>query len=146
ETAENLVHKTSKSTQATHRSPTILSTLGPGRRFSALIILNLRMRDVARRHVARRPGPVSGFAPGFAFDLSPGRAMSVSSASPPIPVSPAPAAPRVEILYCRQCRWLLRAAWMGQELLTTFSEEIGELALKPGTGGIFEVRVDGELI
>lgn len=57
-----------------------------------------------------------------------------------------PRAPRVEILYCRQCRWLLRASWMAQELLTTFSEEIGELALLPGTGGIFEVRVEGELI
>ena len=57
-----------------------------------------------------------------------------------------PRAPRVEILYCRQCRWLLRASWMAQELLTTFSEEIGEVALQPGTGGIFEVRVEGELI
>ena len=57
-----------------------------------------------------------------------------------------PRAPRVEILYCRQCRWLLRASWMAQELLTTFSEEIGELALLPGTGGIFEVRVDEVLI
>ncbi|HEU0071704.1 MAG TPA: SelT/SelW/SelH family protein [Alphaproteobacteria bacterium] len=57
-----------------------------------------------------------------------------------------PRAPRVEILYCRQCRWLLRASWMAQELLTTFSEEIGELALLPGTGGIFEVRVDDTLI
>ncbi len=54
--------------------------------------------------------------------------------------------PRVEIKYCTQCRWLLRAAWMGQELLTTFQEEIGELALVPGTGGVFEVRVDEELI
>jgi selenoprotein W-related protein len=54
--------------------------------------------------------------------------------------------PRVEILYCRQCRWLLRASWMAQELLTTFSEEIGELALLPGTGGIFEVRVDSILV
>jgi selenoprotein W-related protein len=51
--------------------------------------------------------------------------------------------PRVEIEYCTQCRWLLRAAWMAQELLTTFEQEIGEVALKPGTGGIFEVRVDG---
>ena len=25
--------------------------------------------------------------------------------------------PRVEIEYCTQCRWLLRAAWMAQELL-----------------------------
>jgi selenoprotein W-related protein len=53
---------------------------------------------------------------------------------------------RVEIIYCTKCRWLLRAAWMAQELLTTFEQEIGELGLKPGTGGIFEVHVDGALI
>lgn len=53
---------------------------------------------------------------------------------------------RVEIIYCRQCRWLHRAAWMAQELLMTFDEEIGEIALVPGTGGIFEVRVDGEIV
>lgn len=52
----------------------------------------------------------------------------------------------VEIIYCSQCRWLLRAAWMAQELLSTFDREITELTLKPGTGGIFEVRVNGELI
>jgi selenoprotein W-related protein len=50
------------------------------------------------------------------------------------------AKPRIEIEYCTQCRWLLRAAWLAQELLTTFEEEIGEVALIPGTGGIFEVR------
>jgi selenoprotein W-related protein len=54
--------------------------------------------------------------------------------------------PRVEIEYCRECRWLLRAAWMTQELLTTFENEIGEVALIPGTGGIFEVRLDGEVL
>ena len=48
---------------------------------------------------------------------------------------------RVEIEYCTQCRWLLRAAWMAQELLTTFEEELGEVALIPGTGGVFNVRV-----
>ena len=53
---------------------------------------------------------------------------------------------RVEITYCRQCRWLLRASWMAQELLTTFDLEIGEVALVPGTGGIFEVRVGDELV
>ena len=54
--------------------------------------------------------------------------------------------PRVEIEYCTQCRWLLRAAWMQQELLTTFSDELGEVALVPGTGGVFDVRVNDELI
>lgn len=53
---------------------------------------------------------------------------------------------RVEIEYCTQCRWLLRAAWMAQELLTTFEAELGEVALIPGTGGIFEVRVQGATI
>ena len=50
----------------------------------------------------------------------------------------------IEIEYCTQCRWLLRAAWMAQELLTTFESEIGGVCLKPGAGGIFEVRLDGE--
>ncbi|MBI3344023.1 MAG: SelT/SelW/SelH family protein [Gammaproteobacteria bacterium] len=53
---------------------------------------------------------------------------------------------RVEIEYCTQCRWLLRAAWLAQELLTTFEQELGEVALIPGTGGIFEVRVNGETL
>lgn len=54
--------------------------------------------------------------------------------------------PRVEIEYCTQCRWLLRAAWMAQELLTTFEQELGEVALVPGSGGIFEVRVEGTTV
>ena len=54
--------------------------------------------------------------------------------------------PRVEITYCTQCHWLLRSAWLAQELLTTFEVELGEVALVPGSGGIFEIRVDGELL
>lgn len=58
-----------------------------------------------------------------------------------------PASPNVEITYCRLCGWGLRASWMAQELLTTFAEEIGSVTLTPdATGGVFEVRVDGELI
>jgi selenoprotein W-related protein len=41
---------------------------------------------------------------------------------------------------------LLRAAWVTQELLTTFESEISEVALLPGTGGVFEVRLDGEVL
>ena len=52
--------------------------------------------------------------------------------------------PRVEIEYCTRCRWLLRASYLAQELLTTFETELGEVALVPGSGGIFEVRVDGD--
>ena len=54
--------------------------------------------------------------------------------------------PRLEIEYCTQCRWLMRAAWMAQELLTTFEAELGGVTLVPGTGGIFEVRADDNVI
>lgn len=49
------------------------------------------------------------------------------------------AAPRVAIHYCSQCRFVLRASWLAQELLFTFGTDLGELALVPGTGGVFEV-------
>jgi selenoprotein W-related protein len=54
--------------------------------------------------------------------------------------------PRLEIEYCTQCRWLMRAGWTAQELLTTFVDELAEVAIVPGKGGIFEVRLDGETI
>ena len=54
--------------------------------------------------------------------------------------------PIVTIEYCRQCRWLLRAAWMAQELLSTFEEELGGVTLVPGTGGVFVVRAGGDTV
>ena len=75
-----------------------------------------------------------------------------------------PQQPRVEIVYCTRrgnvssnrhadaghvsslCRWLLRAGWMAQELLTTFPDELGEVALVPGGGGVFDIRLNDELI
>lgn len=54
--------------------------------------------------------------------------------------------PRIVITYCTQCQWLLRAAWMAQELLSTFGTGIGEVALVPGTGGVFTVTCDGQAI
>lgn len=53
---------------------------------------------------------------------------------------------RVVITYCSQCNWLLRSGWMAQELLGSFSEELAEVALRPGTGGIFTVHVNEQLI
>ena len=53
--------------------------------------------------------------------------------------------PRVEIRYCTQCRWLLRAAWMAQELLSTFGTDLGEVALSPGTSGVFEITLPKSL-
>jgi selenoprotein W-related protein len=54
--------------------------------------------------------------------------------------------PRVAITYCRQCNWLMRSAWMAQELLSTFSEELGAVTLVPSTGGAFQIEVDGDVI
>ncbi len=54
--------------------------------------------------------------------------------------------PRISITYCTQCLWLLRAGWMAQELLMTFGTDLGEVALLPGTGGIFQIRYGDELI
>jgi len=53
---------------------------------------------------------------------------------------------QLQIQYCTQCHWLLRAAWMAQELLTTFESDIAGLTLVPGSGGIFDVRLNDELI
>ena len=52
----------------------------------------------------------------------------------------------IKIEYCTQCAWLLRATWTAQELLTTFKDEIGALALVPGTGGIFRVWAEDDLL
>lgn len=41
---------------------------------------------------------------------------------------------------------MLRAAWLAQELLTTFANDIGEVALIPGTGGVFEVSAQGRKV
>ena len=54
--------------------------------------------------------------------------------------------PAVVIAYCTQCRWLLRAAWMAQELLSTFGTDLAGVTLAPASGGTFRVEVDGELI
>lgn len=52
----------------------------------------------------------------------------------------------VEIEFCNQCRWLLRAAWLAQELLTTFEQDLASVNLVPGTGGILEVRLNGAVL
>jgi len=52
----------------------------------------------------------------------------------------------IQIEYCRQCRWLLRAAWLAQELLSTFDADLTSVNLMPGTGGIFEVRLNGLML
>ena len=54
--------------------------------------------------------------------------------------------PAIRITYCTQCNWLLRAGWMAQELLSSFGQDLGAVTLVPGTGGVFEITLDGETI
>ncbi|KGO75373.1 Selenoprotein, Rdx type [Penicillium italicum] len=49
--------------------------------------------------------------------------------------------PRISIQFCTQCRWMLRAAYFAQELLSTFGTDLGEVALVPKTGGVFTVTI-----
>ncbi|KAI1840808.1 hypothetical protein JX266_013015 [Neoarthrinium moseri] len=50
--------------------------------------------------------------------------------------------PRITIRFCTQCKWMLRAAYYAQELLSTFSTSLGEVALQPSTGGTFTVTIE----
>jgi len=55
--------------------------------------------------------------------------------------------PSVEIEYCPGCRWLLRAGWTAQELLTTFEAELGAVTLRPSeASGTFRVTLNGEIV
>lgn len=57
-----------------------------------------------------------------------------------------PIRPAITFTYCTQCNWMLRTAWMAQELLSTFGQDIASVTLIPGTGGIFQITLDGALI
>ncbi|MES2773596.1 MAG: SelT/SelW/SelH family protein [Bacteroidota bacterium] len=55
--------------------------------------------------------------------------------------------PNITIEYCPKCGWLLRAAYMAQELLTTFVEELQSVTLRPSeTGGRFTIFIDGKQV
>ncbi|KAK9356574.1 Rdx family-domain-containing protein [Lipomyces doorenjongii] len=53
--------------------------------------------------------------------------------------------PHISIEFCTACKWNLRAAWQvstyAQELLSTFSTELGEVSMIPSSGGTFVVRL-----
>ena len=55
--------------------------------------------------------------------------------------------PTITIEYCPKCNWLLRAAYMAQELLTTFADELYAVTLQPSeTGGHYSIRVNSETV
>ena len=53
--------------------------------------------------------------------------------------------PTITIEYCPKCGWLLRSAYMCQELLTTFNDELNGILLKPSEiAGRFVISIDEE--
>lgn len=55
--------------------------------------------------------------------------------------------PTITIEYCPKCGWMLRSAYMAQELLNTFSNEIKGVLLVPSEiGGAFFISVENTLI
>lgn len=51
------------------------------------------------------------------------------------------------IEYCPKCHWLLRAAYMAQEFLTTFENELKGVTLQPSEiNGNFQISIDGKKI
>ena len=53
----------------------------------------------------------------------------------------------VLIVYCPKCKWMLRAAYMAQEILTTFEDDLEMVSLKPGpVNGEFYISVDNKKI
>ena len=55
--------------------------------------------------------------------------------------------PVIIIEYCPKCNWLLRAAYMAQEFLTTFTDELYGVTLRPSeTGGYYSIRINDVII
>lgn len=55
--------------------------------------------------------------------------------------------PGITIEYCPKCGWLLRAAYMAQELLSTFAGDIRCVTLLPSdTSGAFLISVNDEVV
>lgn len=54
---------------------------------------------------------------------------------------------QINIEYCPKCGWMLRAAYMAQELLSTFSDDIYGVLLQPSlVSGTYIIRVNDAVI
>jgi selenoprotein W-related protein len=55
--------------------------------------------------------------------------------------------PTIAIEYCPRCGWLLRSAYMAQELLSTFTDDLHGVLLQPSeVGGAFIIRIDEAVV
>jgi len=54
---------------------------------------------------------------------------------------------KLTIEYCTKCKFMMRSAWIAQELLQTFSEELAEAALRPSeVPGIWRIYANGQQV
>ncbi len=56
------------------------------------------------------------------------------------------AKPTVSISYCTVCGFRGRAAWLAEELLKAHESDLAGVTLAPVSGGVFEVRINDELV
>ena len=55
--------------------------------------------------------------------------------------------PAITIEYCPKCGWLLRAAYMAQELLTTFLEDVDSVTLRPSeVAGRYSISINDDIV
>ncbi|HEY5653160.1 MAG TPA: SelT/SelW/SelH family protein [Pontiella sp.] len=53
----------------------------------------------------------------------------------------------VTIEYCSKCKFMMRSAWVAQELLQTFEGDIDEAVLKPSkVPGIWRIYANGQQV
>lgn len=54
---------------------------------------------------------------------------------------------RITIEYCSKCRFMMRSAWIAQELLQTFEGDVDEAVLKPSAEpGIWRIYANGKQV
>lgn len=55
--------------------------------------------------------------------------------------------PTITIEYCPKCGWLLRAAYMAQEILTTFTDDVQAVSLQPSlVNGDFHITINDKRV
>ena len=54
---------------------------------------------------------------------------------------------KITVEYCAKCRFMMRSAWIAQELLQTFEGDIDEASLRPSlVPGIWRIYANGQQI
>jgi len=54
--------------------------------------------------------------------------------------------PTIRIEYCTSCNYLPRALWIAAELLPDMQYDLEALLLVPGDRGVFDLRLDEQLL